>query len=825
MKNKLTLTLNKVSIRGMLTMVLLLIGFGVLGTWWISKDVDRQMREELLHQTFLVGQAVNVNLVKSFTGTEADLGSSDYQLLRGQLSMILKTKNHCRYLYLLGRKPDGQVFFYLDTDEVDAAAPGEIYKEASKELRAMFATALPLVEGPLPDEWGTWVSGLVPIMDDGTGKMIAVLGMDIDARTWNWDVASRAAWPAGLMIAILTLMASGILVVRSRAEESIRVSEARLRRAEFASKSGNWELHLKSHKITVSEGAIKIYGIDNARFEYSDLKKIPMPEYRADIDNALKRLIEDDQPYDIEFKIKTADTGEIKDIHSSALYDKENGILFGIIQDITDRKRIEEALTESVQRYHLHFDNSLDAFLLTSPDGSIQSVNPATCEMFGWTQEEICQLGRNGIIDSSDPRLSTALEERSRTGKFFGELTGLRKDGSKFPIEISSTLFTDHDGNLRTSMIVQDISERKRTEKLLLESEAIFDQFLENSPVYIFFKDENIRSLRLSRNFEGMLGKNLNELLGKSMDELFPSDFAQKMVEDDRQVLNKREKIEIEEEFNGRCYSTIKFPIQIEGKPSFLAGFTLDITDRKLAEQALKKSELRLKELNAAKDKFFSIVSHDLKNPFNAIIGFSNILAEQVQEKNYEGIEEYAGIIRNSSQRAMDLLITLLEWSRSQTGRMEFSPEYVEMVALINEVIELLGDSAQQKSITIHRELPRKMIAFIDKAMISTILRNLISNAIKFTRPDGQIVISAETKKAELKISVHDNGVGIKTESIEKLFRIDENHTTLGTQDEKGTGLGLILCKEFIEKHGGKIWVESEVGRGSTFYFSIPNTE
>jgi len=168
------------------------------------------------------------------------------------------------------------------------------------------------------------------------------------------------------------------------------------------------------------------------------------------------------------------------------------------------------------------------------------------------------------------------------------------------------------------------------------------------------------------------------------------------------------------------------------------------------------------------------------------------------------------------------LLVNLLEWSRLQTGGIVFSPEYLEMVALINEVVELFADSAQQKSIAIFKEMPRNMLIFADKAMISTVLRNLISNAIKFTHSKGQIVISAESKKNELLIAIHDNGVGIKTENIEKLFRIDENQSTLGTQNEKGTGLGLILCREFIEKHGGRIWIESEVRNGSTIYFTLP---
>jgi signal transduction histidine kinase len=229
-----------------------------------------------------------------------------------------------------------------------------------------------------------------------------------------------------------------------------------------------------------------------------------------------------------------------------------------------------------------------------------------------------------------------------------------------------------------------------------------------------------------------------------------------------------------------------------------------------------------LHELNATKDKFFSIIAHDLKSPFNAIIGFSEILIEQVQEKNYEYAMEYAVIIQDSSKRAMDLLMNLMEWSRSQTGRMEFNPEPLEVVGVIRDVIALLNDTAKQKSITITTNTPDSAQVIADKAMVATILRNLISNAIKFTERGGKIVISAQQNTAELIVAVQDNGVGMSKEIIDKLFRIDVNHSTLGTQSEKGTGLGLILCKEFIEKHGGKIWVESEEDKGSKFVFSIP---
>lgn len=252
------------------------------------------------------------------------------------------------------------------------------------------------------------------------------------------------------------------------------------------------------------------------------------------------------------------------------------------------------------------------------------------------------------------------------------------------------------------------------------------------------------------------------------------------------------------------------------------SGTMVDITEKKLIELKLQENEALLRELNTTKDKFFSIIAHDLRTPFNAIIGLSDLLLMQIQSKDYDGIEEYAEIIQNSSQQAMSLLMNLLEWSRSQTGRLEIKPVLVDIALLTRGIINLLNDSAIQKSIVIVKKLPDTATVMADKEMIATVLRNLISNAIKFTNHGGTITISIGQKLEELVVEVADNGIGIKRENIDKLFRIDESTSTVGTQNEKGTGLGLMLCKEFITKHGGKIWVESEQGKGSVFSFSIP---
>jgi PAS domain S-box-containing protein len=251
-------------------------------------------------------------------------------------------------------------------------------------------------------------------------------------------------------------------------------------------------------------------------------------------------------------------------------------------------------------------------------------------------------------------------------------------------------------------------------------------------------------------------------------------------------------------------------------------GMVHDITEQKKVELGLIENEKRLRELNSTKDKFFSIISHDLKGPFTSIIGFSELLIERISKKDFTRAEEFATIINSSSLRAMDLLTNLTEWARVQTGRMEFNPGEADLIAIINEVIELLKAAVLQKSVSIMKALPLSLPVLADKAMISTVLRNLISNSIKFSYPDGKIFISAVTQGNEVRVEVRDFGVGINKVTIGRLFRAGESVSTTGTRNEEGTGLGLILCKEFISKHGGEIWVESEEQKGSTFSFTLP---
>jgi signal transduction histidine kinase len=236
----------------------------------------------------------------------------------------------------------------------------------------------------------------------------------------------------------------------------------------------------------------------------------------------------------------------------------------------------------------------------------------------------------------------------------------------------------------------------------------------------------------------------------------------------------------------------------------------------------LRSAREELKRINSTKDKFFSIIAHDLKNPFNAIMGFGEILITDFKEMPDD---EKLYFIRNMAEAAQSsyaLLENLLQWSRSQTGRLQFNPELIQLSELIEETIRLVSVNAYGKSITLENEVDSSVIINADKEMLRTILRNLLTNSIKFTKENGKISVSAEKQKDMISITVSDNGVGIKPKDIDKLFRIDTNITTIGTGKERGTGLGLILCKEFVERHGGEIGVESTFGAGSDFSFTIP---
>lgn len=235
-----------------------------------------------------------------------------------------------------------------------------------------------------------------------------------------------------------------------------------------------------------------------------------------------------------------------------------------------------------------------------------------------------------------------------------------------------------------------------------------------------------------------------------------------------------------------------------------------------------EEKEIQIKKLLNDKDTFFSIIAHDLRGSFNGILGLSEMLIEKENKIVNEEREEFIQLIYQSSKNTFSLLENLLSWAQSQTGRIDFNPSKVEVSTIVNRTISLLAKHAEYKSITIKSEIQSEQFVTADANMLETIFRNLISNAIKFTNTHGQITVSMDNEKNQFVFCVKDNGIGLSSEKINTLFDINNKKSTSGTQEELGTGLGLILCKDFVEKHQGSISVQSKENEGSTFMFSIP---
>lgn len=228
-----------------------------------------------------------------------------------------------------------------------------------------------------------------------------------------------------------------------------------------------------------------------------------------------------------------------------------------------------------------------------------------------------------------------------------------------------------------------------------------------------------------------------------------------------------------------------------------------------------------LTELNATKDTFFRIISHDLKSPLGVIMSFTDLLKDNIHDFNNEEIQSFIRKLHNTSTESFKLLENLLEWSRSQSGTLKYDPVVLDLHELASDNLKLIHNNAREKQIAVRNEIPVGTMVYADRNITSTILRNLLSNALKFTNEGGEVVISIQKQDHMLNVYVSDNGVGMSEEDQRKLFHIENQHHTPGTQNEQGSGIGLILCKELVEKQGGEIGLQSKLGAGSRFYFTL----
>lgn len=517
-------------------------------------------------------------------------------------------------------------------------------------------------------------------------------------------------------------------------------------------------------------------------------------------------------------------------LSTSIVQDEDGKILgmVGVATDISERKRAEKALQDKEAHLSTLVQTIPDLIWLKDVNGVYITCNKMFENFFGASEAEI--VGKTDY-DFVEQELADSFRKNDLNAIAAGKPTSneewitFASDGHQRLLETIKVPMYDSNGTtLGVLGIGRDITARKQAEERLLESEIKYRTLIESMPDGVYRSTPEGKFVEVNPAMVKLLGySSKEELMAINIknDLYFNPEDRESLIlelnpeELDVYPLKRKDGSAVWVEDHG-WYAKDE-----NGNIIFHEGISRDVTDRKIAEMQMQKYAKELQELNATKDKFFSIIAHDLKTPFNSILGLSEILKEEAKNLDIATIEQYSGIIHSTSSNTFRLLENLLEWARIQRSQILFHPVSIRLKDLVDEVIEFMVEKANSKMIAVINYIPDEMVVYADKDMLKTILRNLISNALKFTSTRGKIEIKAISKGSTTEILVLDTGTGISKDDMAKIFRIDSNFTKDGTENEKGTGLGLLLCKEFVEKHGGKIWVESEIGKGSTFIFTL----
>ena len=378
----------------------------------------------------------------------------------------------------------------------------------------------------------------------------------------------------------------------------------------------------------------------------------------------------------------------------------------------------------------------------------------------------------------------------------------------------------------QTELEHQNIELRIAQEELEVSRNKYVNLFdFSPTPYFTLNKDGIITEVNLSAS--KMFGVDRNKLIGKRFNTFTPADENDIFNSFINQIFNSSEKHACEITIVNKVKQ--KFQVLLEGlefedaleSERKCQVVLIDMTEYKRIENSLKESNKELKELNATKDKFFSIVAHDLRSPFQSLLGFAEILSTEIDSLSKDDIVYFSKGLNEDLRNLYGLLDNLLHWSMMQRNIIEFNPVEVDLLEVVDKIIRLLHQSAVNKNISISNKIIPGTFAHADLDMVRLVVQNLLINAIKFTKVDGHIIVSAADKAEFVQITVQDDGMGIDPEKVNDMFEFNKRFTTKGTEGEAGTGLGLPLCKEFVERNEGRIWVESKQGNGSKFMFNL----
>lgn len=505
--------------------------------------------------------------------------------------------------------------------------------------------------------------------------------------------------------------------------------------------------------------------------------------------------------------------------------------------DVTAYKQTIDALQASEERYFTLVEDAPAMICRFDKNGILSYVNSQYCQIYGLKQEELLGSCFYDMVPDEDRDFVVQnvqkLTKEHPINEY--EYRVMLADGKiRWQRWIDRALLNSDGGIVEYQSVGMDFTKLKETEAALIESTSKLQAIVHNTVVGIGVVNDQGNYILVNKRFLEMMGYDSeDDIYQMNNIDLTHPDFIETSKENLSQLLNGEvneyniEKKYIRKdgsEFWGDLYVS---PIRkINGKITEVVGIITDINEKKQFELQLKENEQKLKELNTTKDKLFSIIAHDVKNPFNAILGFSALLKNNLDSYSKEEIRNYVNHILAGSENVYKLLDDLLVWAKTQLGQIQVKKREFNLYDLVHNAFDSFSIHARNKNVHLENKVPKNITMFADYEMLRFVIRNLVHNGIKFSNDGGKVECRAIHKREQgrsyIELSIKDSGIGIRPEKLAVLFNVGEFMATSGTSEEKGSGLGLHLAYDLIEKSNGLMTVKSEVGKGTEFIICLP---